>query len=379
MPKNFSSLYLHIPFCIKKCNYCGFYSLPYREERVKLFISAILKEIELTRNLPHLIKTIYIGGGTPSCLPVKYLEIILQTLLKNYKIDKDIEFTIEVNPGTITQEKINLFKSYGINRISIGAQSFLDSELKILGRIHNVKDIIKTAHIIKNSGIENISVDLIYGIPKQTLDNFKFSLKAATSLEIKHISIYELTIERGTPMEKNLKNGKINLLNDDAIEQMYLFASEFLDEKGFYKYEISNFARQNYESLHNIAYWQRMAYLGLGPAAFSYLNGWRFYNPGNISLYFKYLSKNKLPWIREYEIKGIEELKEKIILGLRMKQGITLDSLCLINFFEELEKLKLTRINGNKVSLTDKGMLLSNEIFAKVLLHIENCSVCKQV
>lgn len=379
MSEIFSSLYLHIPLCMKKCNYCGFYSLPYNEERAKLFISAILKEIELTRKLPHLIETIYIGGGTPSCLPVKYLERILQALLKSYKIKKDIEFTIEVNPGTVTKDKINLFKSFGINRISIGSQSFLDSELKILGRIHSVKDIVKTVDLIKSSCIENISLDLIYGIPKQTLDNFKFSLKLAISLEIKHISIYELTVERGTPLEKNLMNGEINLLSDDAIERMYLFASEFLDENCFYKYEISNFARQNYESLHNIVYWQRKAYLGLGPAAFSYLNGYRFYNPRNISLYSKYLNKNKLPWIKEYEIQGIEELKEKIILGLRMKQGITLDSLCLINFFEDFEKINLTRINGNRVSLTDRGMLLSNEIFAKVLLHIENCPVCKQV
>lgn len=379
MPQNFSSLYLHVPFCVKKCNYCAFYSLPYSEERAKVFISAILKEIELTRNLPHFIKTIYIGGGTPSCLPINYLERILQALFRSYKISKNIEFTIEVNPGTITQEKINLFKSFGINRISIGAQSFLDSELKFLGRIHNVKDIINTVHIIKNSCIENISLDLIYGIPEQTLNNFKFSLSLATSLEIKHISIYELTLDRGTPLEKKLKNGKINLLNDDAIEEMYLFASEFLEGKGFYKYEISNFAKQKYESLHNMAYWQRKTYLGLGPAAFSYLKGWRFHNPRNISQYLKYLNKNKLPWIRECEIKGIEELKEKIILGLRMKQGITLGNLCLVNFFKELEKLKLTRIDGNKVSLTDRGMLISNEIFAKVLLHIENCPACKQV
>ncbi len=345
----------------------------------KLFISAILKEIELTRKLPHFIKTIYIGGGTPSCLPLNYLERILQALLKSYKIDKNIEFTIEVNPGTVTKEKINLFKSFGINRISIGAQSFLDSELNFLGRIHTMKDTIKTIQAIRKSPIENISLDLIYGIPKQTLDNFKFSLRAATSLEINHISIYELTLEKGTALEKKLMNEKINLLNDDDIEQMYLFASEFLEGKGFYKYEISNFAKQKYESLHNMAYWQRKTYLGLGPAAFSYFKGWRFHNPRNISLYLNYLNRNKLPWIRDCEVKGVEELKEKIILGLRMKEGIILDNLCLINFFKELEELKLIRINGNKISLTDRGMLISNEIFAKVLLHIENCPVCKQV
>lgn len=378
MESSFSSLYLHIPFCIKRCNYCGFYSLSYHEEIEALFLSAILNEIRLTKDFPHLIKTIYIGGGTPSCLPALNLEKILEALQKNYKFIDKVEFTVEINPGTITKEKINLLKTYGVNRISIGVQSFLDKELSFLGRIHDVKEAIKTVYMVLNSGIENISIDLIFGIPGQTLDSFKFSLNVATSLQIRHISIYELNIERGTHLEKKVNEGKVRLLNEKVIEQMYMIIPELLEEKGFYKYEISNFAQKGFECLHNINYWLRGPYLGLGPSAHSYLNKKRFHNPVDIFLYCESLQRNKLSWIDDCKIDEIDELKEKIILGLRMKKGIIINKTCLIEFFKDLENFGLTRVDYNRVYLTDKGMLLSNEIFVKVLSHIENCSVCKQ-
>jgi oxygen-independent coproporphyrinogen-3 oxidase len=378
MKEFFSSLYVHIPFCIKKCNYCKFYSLPYDKETAILFLSAILKEINLTKELSTFLKTIYIGGGTPTCLSTKQFEKLLKAIRDNFNLAQDVEFTIENTPNTITKEKINLLKLYGINRISLGIQSFLNSELLLLGRNYNAQDAIKAIDLFLNIGFENVSIDLIYGIPDQTLDTFKFSLEMAVSLDIKHISIYELSIEKGTPLEKKLKKGTLALLKENDIAQMYLMATEFFEEKGFNKYEISNFAKRNFECKHNMNYWLNKPYLGLGPSACSYLSNKRFHNPSDIFLYLQLLQKNKLPWIFDYEVDRLDELKERIILGLRMKNGIILDKPCLINFFKDLEDFGYTRVNSNKISLTDKGMLLANEIFVKVLLHIENCSACKQ-
>ncbi len=379
MEEKFSSLYLHIPFCLKKCNYCAFYSIPYDTEKVELFVSSIIKEMELTQIIPHHINTIYIGGGTPSSLSVNYLEKIFENLFKFYKMDKNLEFTVEINPGAIKKEQIELFKSYGVNRISIGAQSFLDKELKFLNRIHNSKDIKATVNTLLSLGIENISIDLLYGIPKQTLENFRFSLQKVTLLEIKHISLYELSLDKKTPLARKIKEGQLVLPSERTVEKMYLYASEFLDKKGFHKYEISNFAKQDYECKHNIVYWQRKPYLGLGPSAHSFIGGIRFSNYEELFSYAKNLRINKLAWINREKIEGFEKLKEIIILGLRMKDGIKISNPCLIEFLKDFMSLNLVNItDNNTVSLTDKGMLLSNEIFARVLLHIENCLVCKE-
>jgi len=379
MESFFSSLYVHVPFCIKKCKYCNFYSLPHEESLELFYLDAFIKEIELTKNIDHHIKTIYIGGGTPSCLSIKTLERILSALMKNYKIQENAEFSVEVNPSTVSIEKLNLLKEFGVNRISIGIQSFFDNELKILGRIHNYKDALKTIESVINEGFENISIDLIYGIPYQTITNFINSIKIATSFAIKHISLYELSIERGTQLEKDIKKGKINLLNENDIEKMYLTASEYLENKGFQKYEISNFAYKGFECKHNLAYWTRSPYLGLGPSAHSFIGNKRFHNPSNIFSYAKIKDKNRTLWIEDYFVTPFDELKERIFLGMRIKEGITVKSPCLIEFFMEFYNEGLIELKDNRVKLTDKGMLVSNEIFVQVISHIENCPVCKQV
>ncbi|MDI1472406.1 MAG: radical SAM family heme chaperone HemW [Thermodesulfovibrio sp.] len=379
MESFFSSLYVHIPFCIKKCKYCSFYSVPYEKFLELLYVDALVKEIELTKKIAHHIKTIYIGGGTPSCLSIKALEKILSALIENYKIQENVEFSIEVNPSTVSIEKLNLFRDFGVNRISIGIQSFFDNELKILGRLHNYKDALKVLKTVINSGFENVSVDLIYGIPYQTITSFINSIKIATSFSIKHISLYELSIEKGTPLEKDLKKSKINLSIEDEIERMYLTASEYLEKIGFQKYEISNFAYKGFECKHNLAYWMRIPYLGLGPSAHSFIGNKRFHNPSNIFSYAKIKEKNRTEWIDDYIVTPSEEIKEKIFLGMRMRKGVTVKSPCLIKFFRRFNSEGLINLKDNKVSLTDKGMLLSNEIFVQVISHIENCPVCKQV
>ena len=374
----FSSLYIHVPFCVKKCKYCNFYSMPIEPELEKLYIQSLFKEMELTKGIPHLLKTIYIGGGTPSSLTIEALHSIFQKLRNTFNAEKDIEFSVEVNPATVHEEKLKIFREYGVNRLSIGVQSFNDRELLLLGRIHNSEEAIKTVNLIYNSGFNNISIDLIYGIPEQTVDSWYKSLKTAAMLEIKHISIYELTLEKETTLAREINSGRIYLPLENELILMYEKATEFLHSKGFIKYEISNFAKEGFECKHNIVYWRREPYLGLGPSAHSFIGKKRFHNPSNILLYSKSLSENKLSFIDDGEINCLEDLKEYIFLGLRMKEGILVDSPCLIEVFKRFEEQNLVKVSDNRITLTDKGMLVSNEIFAEVLLHIDNCPVCKQ-
>lgn len=374
----FSSLYVHVPFCIRKCKYCSFYSLPYDEDLEKLYITAILKEIELTKEIPHFVKTIYIGGGTPSCLSIKNLEKLLLNLRKNFKIAQHIEFSIEINPKTLDMQKLDLMRDFGVNRLSIGVQSFNNRELSFLGRIHNSEEAIKTIKIALDRGFRNISIDLIYGIPYQSLRSWQKTLNKAVDMDIVHISLYELSVEHNTQFAKELSSKKFSLPYEEKIVRMYEFASDFLKEKGFRKYEISNFAKKGFQCRHNISYWLRKPYLGIGPSAHSFINNKRFHNPSSLFSYAQSLKNGNFAWIYDYSIDRIEKLKEKIFLGLRMKRGIILKKSCLIDFFNIFEKEKLLTISGNRVKLTDKGMILSNEIFARVLLHIENCPVCKQ-
>lgn len=374
----FSSLYVHVPFCIKKCNYCSFYSLKWNEELEGVYLNAILKEIELTSKLSHLLKTIYIGGGTPSCLSINGLKKLLMSLRKSFKTDKSLEFSIEINPATVDEEKISLMKDYGVNRLSIGVQSFNDRELLFLGRIHSTEDEIKTLQLVFKKGFQNVSIDLIYGIPGQTLKSWHESLKKSLMFNIKHISLYELSVEKNTQLANQLKLGKISLPFEEDIVKMYEFATDFLNKKGFKKYEISNFAKSGFRCRHNIFYWMRKPYLGIGPSAYSFFEGRRLHNPSDLFFYVESLLDNRLPWINDYSVNKAERLKEKIFLGLRMKKGIILKRPCLLEIFKIFEEENFVVLSGSKVRLTDKGMLLSNEIFTRVLLHIESCSVCKQ-
>lgn len=374
----FSSLYVHVPFCVKKCKYCSFYSLPYDEDLEKLYIKALLKEIEIAKQLPHLLKTIYIGGGTPSCLSIHGLKKLLSSLRESFKIASELEFSIEINPKTVSGEKLDLLKDYGINRLSIGVQSFNDKELLFLGRIHNAQDAVRTVEIALEKGFENISIDLIYGIPGQTLKGWEESLHIAVNMHIRHISLYELSIEKNTPIREEILKGKFLLPSEDDITGMYEFATDFLREKGFIKYEISNFAKRGFECKHNITYWLRMPYLGLGPSAHSFIDRKRFHNPSDLFAYSESLQSGELAWIEDYRVDELEELREKIFLGLRMTEGITITQKCLLEFMKNFEREKLLTFSENRVKLTERGMLVSNEIFALVLSHIDSCPVCKQ-
>ncbi len=374
----FSSLYIHIPFCLKKCNYCSFYSINWNQGIEGLYLKSILKEIELTKEFSHLLETLYIGGGTPSCLSIESLEKLFVSLRENFKTKNDIEFSIEINPATVDKEKLNLMRSYGINRLSIGVQSLNDRELSFLGRIHSSDDALKTVDLAVNEGFDNISIDLIYGIPGQILKSWKTTLNKLVTRDIQHISCYELSIDRHTKIAKELDSGNFSLPPEEETVAMYEFATEFLESRGFKKYEISNFAQPGFQCRHNINYWSAVPYLGIGPSAHSFIDRKRFHNPSNLFSYAEHLIDGKPAWINDYTVDKTEELKERVFLGLRMKDGVILTNPCIIEMLGSPEYKKLISISGNRVRLTDKGMILSNEIFAQVLLHIENCPACKQ-
>ena len=343
-----------------------------------LYLKAILKEIELTKEFPHMLETVYIGGGTPSCLSIECLEKLFISLRDNFNAGDEIEFSIEVNPATVDKEKLNLMRNYGINRLSVGIQSLNDRELSFLGRIHISDDAIKTVDLAVNACFDNISIDLIYGIPGQTLKSWKTTLNKVVNKDIKHISCYELSIDRHTKLAKELDSCNFSLLPEEETVSMYEFVTEFLESRGFKKYEISNFAQPGFQCRHNINYWTAVPYLGLGPSAHSFIDRKRFHNPSNLFSYAEYLLDGNPAWINDYEVSKSEELKEKVFLGLRMKDGIILKNPCIIEMLGSPEYKNLISISGNRIRLTDKGMILSNEIFARVLLHIENCPVCKQ-
>lgn len=363
---------------MKKCRYCSFYSVKWSEEAEQVFIKSILREMELCSELPHLFETIYVGGGTPSSMSPKTLERLLNSLLTNFRFARELEFSIEINPATVDLEKINIMRDFGINRISIGVQSFNDEELRFLGRLHSSKSAIDTIELVMRSGFENISIDLMYAIPFQTVESWMNSLRMATSLKISHVSIYELTLEENTLLFKDIYSGKVSLPHEKDIVQMYLSGTEFLQSKELIKYEISNFAKKGFECRHNNNYWQRKPYLGIGPSAHSFNGKERFHNPSDLLKYSAILKYNSLPHILDYRVDEKESLKERLFLGLRTKDGVVLDSECLLNLFRAFEEENLLKIVGKRVFLTDKGMIISNELFAEALLHIENCPVCRQ-
>lgn len=332
--------------------------------------------MKITSQYPHSVKTLYIGGGTPSCLTISAFEMLLYSVLSSYRLKENMEFSVEVNPATVNKEKLQLMKYHAVNRLSIGVQSFNDRELSVLGRIHTAEEAAGTIKLAVRAGFENISIDLIYGIPGQSLKSWKETLYKAVNMDIRHISIYELTVEHNTPLAKELNSGKISLPSEQDIVAMYEFATEFLESKGFKKYEISNFAQPGFQCRHNIAYWRTKPYLGIGPGAHSFTGKKRFHNP-ELFTYARALAHGKPAWIKDSSVDSTERLKERIFLGLRMKRGISLKKRCLLEFFKDFEEHELVKISGNRISLTDRGMILSNEVFARVLLHIENCPVCK--
>ena len=365
-------IYVHIPFCVKKCPYCDFYSITDTSLK-KRFISAVISEMNMTCNLPFKFDTLYIGGGTPSILETELIIRIIETAYSLYKLLPDSEITIEVNPGTVKPKKLKKYKGAGVNRVSIGVQSFQERNLNFLGRIHTVEDADLTIQWARDSGFKNIGIDLIYGIPGQTRESWLYDLEQAVSYEPEHLSCYMLTYESGTPMEKDLQKGLFKPMDGKKVGELFTTTIEFLAGKGYAQYEISNFAHaKKFRSRHNQKYWSFAPYIGLGPSAHSFIEPRRCWNKASVTAYIKDLEESK-PSIDGQEVLSREQMMtESIFLGLRKTDGIDVsefNSRFDENFFkifgkqiDDFEKKGMIVTNQTSCSLTVKGMLFLDSI-----------------
>ena len=370
-------IYVHIPFCKSKCYYCDFTSFDNKENYIEKYIKCVNKEIEFSSKVPKIVTTIYIGGGTPSSIDEKYIESILKTIYKNYKVIDNAEITIEVNPGTCTLKKLKAYKNMGINRLSIGLQSSNDKLLKEIGRIHNYSQYEKTIEYAKKVGFKNISTDMIIGLPNQTIYDIEDTLNKLLNLKIKHISVYSLIVEENTKMY-DLINTKKLLLPDDEIERyMYWYAKRKLEDNGFIHYEVSNFALPGYMSIHNMDCWSQKRYFGFGVSASSFVSNTRFTNTSCIETYIKnienkkFLQNKKIDEVLDEE--GLQ--KEYIMLGLRKLAGFNIydfikkfriNPLKTYNKnFEKLFKQNLLEIDYSNmnIKLTHKGLDFANIVW----------------
>lgn len=326
-----TGIYVHIPFCAKKCYYCDFISFSNKKEMIKDYIGALKKEIEYigTNTLESTqnteITTIYIGGGTPSFIESEYIETIIKTIKENCCVKENAEITIEVNPGTVTKDKLQVYRRSGINRLSIGLQSTDNNLLKQIGRIHTYEQFLDTYNLAREVGFKNINVDLMLALPNQKIEVLENSLKKIIKLGPEHISVYSLILEEGTKMFDLVKNKELDLLDDDIERRMYWTTKEELERSGYNHYEISNFAKKGYESKHNLNCWKQEEYIGIGLAAHSYVGGIRYSNTENLNKYintFK-LGKNIKDIITIHEKQSEDDKqKEYMILGLRKTEGV---------------------------------------------------------
>lgn len=342
-----TSVYIHIPFCLRKCIYCDFPSIEFDEELSAGYVDALKREISLREGGGPALETLYMGGGTPTVLPAGGLMGIFDSLRRRFEFHPDAEITIEANPATIDMEKLEVLRGAGASRLSLGVQSFDDGELKTLGRLHSGRDALEAVGLAKESGFENLSVDLIYGIPGQDVESLRRSLERALSTGAGHLSLYELTVEEGTPLWRMVKGGAIRMPHEDEILAMRGQAMELLAKAGYIHYEVSSFALPGRECRHNVNYWQRGGYIGLGAAAHSFDGKRRWRNTPEVSRYIRNLAKGVLPVVDIEEISPAGAAREFLFLGLRMTEGVALEAAS----FYELD------IEGGAKGLVDDGLL----------------------
>lgn len=367
---NCKSIYIHIPFCKRKCNYCAFVSFTNIDEFEEKYTNALIQELNSYNNRTE-IKTIYLGGGTPNLLSINNWEKIFSCINKNFFLASNPEITMEFNPALSNKNYLTQIKSLGVNRISIGVQSFQKNILSTLNRLHDKQEALQLINWVQDIGFKSHSVDLMYGIFGQSELSLKEDLKILNSLNVPHISTYGLKIEHGTPFEKFSQN---NLPNEEACEQMYLLISNTLEKTGYTHYEISNFAKENHQSQHNLTYWHNEEYLGVGTGAHGFINGIRYQKPNTIAEYIK------KPISYEILNQNTQEdfFEETVFLGLRLKEGIDLLEIknkFHIDLYSDKKTIidkfinnNLARLDDNRLSLTTKGFLLSNYIIGEILV-----------
>ena len=363
-------LYVHIPYCVRKCNYCDFCSLPNGRGGVPTeYIEALIKEILSYKDKEiGAIDTVYFGGGTPSLLSPSEIQKIMDAVREVFDISENAEITFEANPGTLTRDKAVAFKSCGFNRVSLGLQSIHEKEMKKLGRIHNYQDFLTTFSLLREVGFANISVDLMYGIPYQTKESFAESVRALVSLSPEHISAYGLMVEEGTPF---YNDSALELPTLDEECDMYDLGRTILADAGYEHYEISNYARAGYRSRHNSLYWHLGEYVGIGAAAHSFFGGKRFFNTDNVDEYI--LGSAAI----EIEDGDVDLSYEYAMLALRLKEGFSLSEYRerfdrsftdgKEDILGRLEEEGLITLSGGRIALTERGFYLSNSILVEIL------------
>lgn len=372
---NSFELYIHIPFCVRKCAYCDFLSAPGSEEAKASYTKALLREIEAVKTEKREVSSIFVGGGTPSALSPSLMGDIFEKIHESFSVAQDAEITIEANPGTLSKEKLFLYKNAGINRLSLGLQSPEEAELKSLGRIHTYEEFLESFSLAREAGFQNINVDLMCALPDQTYEGWIRNLRTVAALHPEHISAYSLIIEEGTPFAKR----KLNLPDEDTEYRMYEDTAGILEEYGYEQYEISNYAKKGLVCRHNIGYWTRKEYLGLGLGAASLWGNQRFSNTSDFSAYLKESgSPEKIRENRE-TLSLEDEMSEFMFLGLRMTEGVSkaefLESFgtpiesVYGKVLDKYKNMGLLEEKEGRIFLTREGIHVSNGVMAEFLLE----------
>lgn len=373
-----SSIYIHIPFCDHKCIYCDFYSI-IKHDNLNTFISALKREIEYYSNIyseGRLFDTIFFGGGTPSLLEPALISDIISHLKKNFQFSDSTEITLETNPGTVNKEKLIDFLNTGINRISIGVQSFDNDDLKFLTRIHDSKTAISTIENANTAGFNNISLDLIFNLPGQTKEKWLYNLSTAVRLPIKHVSAYSLILERGTILNKMVLDGKVRIQDDEYDADLYEMTMDFLEAHSFLQYEVSNFAKEGFQCRHNNTYWHYHDYISFGPSAHSFSNGKRWWNYSSLKMYISNVDLYGKAEAGSEILNEEKMLQEYVMLNLR-SSGLKKDEFIKrfgydwiernLNYFKSLEQQGFISQKDGKIQFTRKGYALCDEILEKIL------------
>jgi len=372
-------IYLHIPFCRKKCLYCDFSSYSGAEHLFEPYTAALCQQIAAQGGLScnQAVDTVYIGGGTPSLLPIHLIEKIIAALQAHFAIQNTAEISMEINPGTVTQEYLSALKATGVNRLSFGVQSFNDDLLVGLGRIHKTTDSVSVLKYAAAAKFDNLSIDLMYGLPGQTFEGFCRELKRAAALPVNHISMYGLKLEEGTPLAAAFNQGRLEMPDEAAEEAMYDEMVDYLPRQGLARYEISNFAYSKMECRHNLKYWHYQPYLGLGAAAHSFLNGERISAEPDIQGYIDAVMAGRSPVVMQETLSPGQMMAEFVFLALRTAAGMGLTDFARrfdVDFFrhygpvcEKMLQQKLIATNDKQIWLTNRGMKLGNIVFSNFL------------
>lgn len=374
-----AGIYIHVPFCLQKCNYCDFVSYPYFPGRAEEYLFALRKEMELvSRRLSpeeREAETVYVGGGTPTCLPARELEAVFSSCRQFFTFHPEAEISVEANPGTLDEEKLAVLREAGVNRLSIGVQACQDRLLLLLGRAHGYKEAKDAVRLAREAGLANLNLDLIFGLPGQTPGDWEECLHEILRLAPEHVSAYGLQLEEGTPLWRDVREGRVAPCSEEAELAMYRRAIELLTARGFEHYEISNFSLPGRQCRHNLRYWRNQPYLGFGPAAHSFWENCRWGNERSLSRYCGRLRAGELPVAEKEELDRETLMKETVFLGLRLTKGVDLAGFArrfgrnLEEVFsgplKKLVRLGLVECEDGFLRLTAKGLPVANVVFAE--------------